>query len=79
MPKFKKNDVVQFTEDHKWVASLGIVSEVKDCDGDYRYMIGVPIPQRGTAFIFSMESDEEFEYIGRAVLGEPEDKEEVEE
>lgn len=38
MPKFKKNDVVQFTEDHKWVASLGIVSEVKDCDGDYRYM-----------------------------------------
>lgn len=73
MPKFKKNDVVQFTEDHEWVASLGIVSEVKDCDGDYRYMIGVPIPQRGTAFIFSIESDEEFEYIGRAVLGEPED------
>ena len=78
MPKFRKNDVVQFTEDHKWVASLGIISEVKDCGDDYKYLIGVPIPQQGTAYIFSMESANEFEYIGRAVLGEPED-EEVEE
>lgn len=74
MSKYVKNDVVQFTENHEWVASFGIVSEVKECDGDYRYMIGVPIPRRGTAFIFSMESDNDFEYIGRAVLGEPEDE-----
>ena len=71
MSKFRKNDVVQFTEDHKWVGSFGIISEVKDCGDDYRYMIGVPVPQQGTAFIFSMEKDNEFEYIGRAVLGEP--------
>lgn len=66
--KYKINDVVQFTENHKWVASLGIITEIKDCDGDYRYMIAVPIPQQGTAFIFSMESNNEFEYIGQAAL-----------
>ena len=70
MPKYNKNDVVQFTENHKWAASFGIIFEIKDCDGDCRYMIGVPIPQQGTAFIFSMESDNDFEYVGRAILGE---------
>lgn len=69
--KYKVNDVVQFTENHKWVASFGIVTEVKRCGDDYRYMIGVPIPQQGTAYIFSMEKNAEFEYIGRAVLGKP--------
>ena len=73
MPSFRKNDVVQFTEDHKWVACLGIISEVKDCGDDYRYLIGVPMPLKGIAYIFSMESDNEFEYVGRAVLGAPEE------
>lgn len=67
--KYKVNDVVQFTENHKWAACLGIINEIKDCGDDIRYMIGVPIPQQGTAFIFSMESEEEFEKIGAAVLG----------
>lgn len=31
-------------------------------------MIGVPIPDSGTAFIFSMKSKNEFEYVGNAVL-----------
>ena len=74
--RFHINDVVQFTEEHKWVSCFGIVSEVKDCDGDYRYLVGVPIPQQGTAFIFTMESDNDIEYVGKAVLGEPEEKEE---
>lgn len=31
-------------------------------------MIGVPIPEQGTAYIFSMESKKEFEYIGKSIL-----------
>jgi hypothetical protein len=31
-------------------------------------MVAVPIPQQGTAYIFSMESDSELQMIGFAVL-----------
>ena len=62
------NDVVQFTENHKWCGCLGIITEVKSLDTDVRYMIGVPIPEGGTAYIFSMESAQDFEYIGKAVM-----------
>ena len=62
------NDVVQFNENHKWCGCIGIVTEIKDCGNDTRYMIGVPIPQQGTAFIFSMDSANELEYIGKAVM-----------
>lgn len=49
--------VVQF---NKWAGCLGIITEVKESGADVRYMIAVPILQQGTAYIFSMESDEEF-------------------
>lgn len=62
------NDVVQFTENHKWCGCLGIIHEIKKCDDDIRYMIGVPIPGSGTAFIFSMSKDKEFESIGQAIM-----------
>lgn len=65
---YHKNDVVQFTENHKWCGCLGIIGEVKDCGDDIRYMVGVPIPEQGTAFIMSMDSENEFEYIGKAVM-----------
>lgn len=62
-------DVVQFIENHKWCGSLGIITEIKDCgQNGIRYMIGVPCPMQGTAFIFSMDKDKEIEYVGRAVL-----------
>jgi hypothetical protein len=66
-------DVVQFTENHKWRGCLGIVSEIKDCGDDIRYLIGVPIPNNdgsvtSTAYIFSMLSENDFEFVGRAVL-----------
>ena len=64
----KKNDVVQFNENHKWVGSLGIIMEVKECGNDIRYMVGVPEPMQGTAFIFVMESENAIEYIGKAVM-----------
>ena len=68
------NDVVQFNENHKWCGSLGIITEIKECKsdrapgGDIRYMVGVPIPQQGTAFIFVMASEFAIERIGKAVM-----------
>lgn len=64
----KVDDVVQFNEKHKWCGCLGIVTEVKDCGNDARYMVGVPIPQKGTAFIFCMDSSKEIERIGEAIF-----------
>lgn len=68
MENLKLNDVVQFTENHKWCGCFGYIDEIKKYDNDIRYMIGVPIPDSGTAFIFSMRSKNEFEYVGKAVL-----------
>ena len=64
-----KGDVVQFNENHKWCGSLGIITEVKDCgENGIRYMVGVPAPMQGTAFIFVMNSENAIEYIGKAIL-----------
>ena len=64
----KIGSVVQFNENHKWLGSLGIITEVKKCGDDIRYMVGVPAPMQGIAFIFVMESENAIEYIGKAVL-----------
>lgn len=65
---FDKNDVIQFNENHKWCGCLGIISEVKQCGNDIRYLIGVPIPESGTAYIFSLESKHEIEKIADAIF-----------
>ena len=70
-----KGDVVQFNENHKWCGTLGIIQEVKQCYEGIRYMVGVPMPQQGTAFIFVMDSDDEIEFIGKANLVLKEDEE----
>lgn len=67
------NDVVQFTENHKWCGCLGIITEDKRDGSTRRYMIGVPIPQQGTAYIFDDGSN--IEYVGKAVLSEKEREE----
>lgn len=74
MSKFNKNDVVQFTENHKWCGCYGYVHRIKPCGDDIRYMVGVPIPQQGTAYIFVMESSNDIEYIGKSVLVEEDDE-----
>lgn len=61
-------DVVQFNENHKWCGCLGIVEEVSERGDSIRYMVGVPVPQGGTAYIFVMESEHALEYIGEAVM-----------
>lgn len=62
----KRGDVVQFTEGHKWIGCLGIVNEVKSEKHPRRYMVGVPIPEKGTAYIFDDGSG--IELVGRAIL-----------
>lgn len=64
------NDVVQFNERHKWRGSLGIISEDKGFEHPRRYLIGVPIPDSETAYIYDDGSS--IEYIGKAVLVEGE-------
>ena len=62
----KVNDVVQFTENHKWCGCLGIIEEDKGVGHPRRYMIGVPVPMQGTAYIF--DDGTGIERIGTAVL-----------
>ena len=70
------NDVIQFNENHKWCGSLGIISEIKDCGANgIRYMVGVPMPMQGTAFIFVMENENAIEYVGRAIMTLPKESE----
>lgn len=64
----KINDVIQFNENHKWRGCLGIINDIKICGDDIRYMVGVPAPMQGTAFIYVMESENAIEYIGEALL-----------
>lgn len=58
----KKNNVVQFNENHKWCGCYGFVEEVRA----EKIMVGVPVPGKGTAYIFAKES--ELEVIGNSVL-----------
>jgi hypothetical protein len=68
----KVGDLIQFTENHKWCGCFGFVSEVKyyfdGVDENAKVMIGVPVPEQGTAYIFSILTNNEFEIVGRAVM-----------
>lgn len=74
---YEVGDVVQFNEEHKWCGCLGIVEEVNE--NHRRYMIGVPIPEKGTAYLFVDKRDNVIEYVGKAVLMAKEDEEEDDE
>lgn len=65
LPKYA---VVQFNEKHKWCGSLGIIDSVKKVKDDVIYMIGVPMPMQGVAFIRVGESENALEFIGMASL-----------
>ena len=65
---FNKGEVIQFNENHKWCGCLGIIDEVEFKDDDVKYMIAVPIPEKGSAMMFVMESANEIEYVGRAIF-----------
>lgn len=68
-------DVIQFNENHKWTGCLGIISKIKKYDsGNIRYMVGVPVPQQGTAYIFVLDSEKAIEKVGKAIFVEKEAK-----
>ncbi len=70
-------DVIQFNDKHKWCGSFGIINNIKIVNitneqdevirTDKRYLIEVPIPKEGIAYIYVMESEEVIEYIGKAI------------
>lgn len=74
MNKLKRNDVVQFNENHKWRGSLGFVVEIKECGDDRRVMICCTAPNNQTScdsiYIYSMLSKHELEPLpdGHVVL-----------
>lgn len=55
-------EVVQFNESHKWCGCFGFVEEEKP----ERLMVGVPVPQEGTAYIFCTR--DEVDHIGNTNL-----------
>lgn len=68
---FRVNDVVQFTEKHKWCGCFGIISDVKEIPpNDTKYLIAVPVPDKGVAYIYVLDSTEAIEYVGKAILGD---------
>ena len=67
--KMKEYDVVVFNENHKWCGRIGYIREIKT----NRIMVGVPMPQQGTAYIFCTGDD--VERIGKYPFVEAEDDE----
>ena len=61
-------DVVQFNENHKWCCCLGIIDNFKPIHNDFRFMVGVPMPNGGIAYVFVLASENAIERIGEAKL-----------
>lgn len=68
-------DLVQFNENHKWCGCIGFISGKKEIHNDelnsegkndIRFMVGIPIPGQGTAYIFVLASEIAIELCGRA-------------
>ena len=71
------DDVVQFNENHDWCGCLGIITEKKEIHNDnlsgegkndIRFMVGVPSPKQGVAYIYVLQSEFAIELIGKAKL-----------
>ena len=72
---YGKGMVVQFLENHKWRGSLGIITKVKYIKDDVKYMIAVPIPMQGTAYIYSMQSENDIALVNGFATLVPRDEE----
>lgn len=75
----KVGTVVQFNENHKWCGSFGYIDRIDEVLGDFftdtgeqqkyiRYQVAVPIPEKGTAFIFVMSTENALDIIGETDL-----------
>lgn len=75
----KVGTVVQFNENHKWCGSFGYIARIDEVMGDFfidsgklqkfmRYQVAVPIPEKGTAYIFVMSIENALDIIGETDL-----------
>lgn len=66
-----KKEVIQFNESHKWCGSFGYIHRVRKGG---TYMIAVPLPEQGTAFIIAERN--EFDVVGATdlILGDDDDE-----
>lgn len=66
-----KKEVIQFNENHKWCATFGYIHRVRKGG---TYMIAVPLPEQGTAFIIAERN--EFDVVGATdlILGDDDDE-----
>ena len=71
----RAGDVVQFNENHEWCGCLGFIDNFKpiynpdlkaEGHNDFSFMVGVPIPNSGTAYVFVLASENAIERIGEA-------------
>ena len=62
--------VVQFNENHKWCGCFGFIEEIK---GE-RIMVGVPMPQQGTAYIFCTKEDIDLIGVTNLVLAKEDER-----
>lgn len=58
-----KKEVIQFNENHKWRGCFGYIHRIKRGGS---YLIALPLPEQGTAFIIA-ERDE-FDIVGATDL-----------
>lgn len=49
----KEYDLVVFNENHKWFPCVEYIREIKP----NKIMVGVPIPEQGTGYIFCKQED----------------------
>lgn len=72
LAKVSEGDVIQFNENHKWCGALAVVTEVKVLSDDVKILAGVPMLEKdgvsGTAYIYTMQSANEFDPVGRAAM-----------
>ena len=54
-----KKEVIQFNESHKQCGSFGYIHRVRKGGS---YLIALPLPEQGTAFIFAKRN--EFDIVG---------------
>lgn len=44
------------------------IKQLKEIENGIRYMVAIPVPQNGTAYIFVMDNEHAIEKIGRAIF-----------
>ena len=62
--ELKQNEIVVFSENHKWVGTIGYIEEIKES----KYLIAIPDPTQKVVFIFIKKEDAENDLIPTGVI-----------